>query len=406
MGIGISDFRRGHAGIAIAVALAATGSGGAMAGEPGEAKYIAPATYRFADGLELRGSGNVAYDYNDFSGDSYNGAPLADEDGFRRKEFGVTLGRKGVFEATVNYEFQADVWQDVSLRVETSALSGHDWGKLRIGQSKTPVGFEGVTSTRAGSFLEQSLATQAFFEGRRLGVDWALERPAYLVNAGYYFRSDLEGNNKGDTLAARYAWTPLKSETRVLHLGVAASVERPDGETDGRGVALAPSARWRARPEAGLTDVRLVDSGTLVNVDSIERLGLEGLWIQGPWSVQGEYLQQRTQRDGAGDYAGAGYYLFGSWLVTGESRRYSGGNVANPRPSGRYGALGLLARYSRLDLNDAGITGGHQSDWTLGVNWYFTDYFKLQANYVDVDARRAGLQADPDIFEPRAQFQF
>ncbi|QSX76294.1 porin [Lysobacter arenosi] len=405
MGIGISSFRRSHVRIAVAFALAAIGSG-ANAGEPVEAKYIAPATYRFSNGLELRASGNLAYDYNDFSGEAYDGAQLTDEDGFRRKEFGVTLAKKGVFEATVNYEFQADVWQDVSLRVETKALSGHDWGKLRIGQSKTPVGFEGVTATRAGSFLEQSLATQAIFEGRRLGVDWALERPSYLVNAGYYFRSDLEGNNKGDTLAARSAWTPLKSETQVLHLGAAASVEQPDGEVNGRGIALAPSVRWRARPEAGLTDLRLVDSGTLTNVDSIERVGLEGLWIQGPWSVQGEYLRQRTQRDGGSDYATDGYYLFGSWLVTGESRRYSGGNVANPRPSGRYGALELLARYSHLDLDDAGIAGGRQSDWTLGANWYFSDYFKLQANYVDVDARRAGLDADPDIFEVRAQLQF
>ena len=65
---------------------------------------------------------------------------------------------------------------------------------------------------------------------------------------------------------------PRKSAGDVLHLGIAGSRERPDSST----------ARMRARPEVGLTDVRLVDTGTLAGVDAIRRVGLEGLWIHGP----------------------------------------------------------------------------------------------------------------------------
>jgi len=366
-----------------------------------------PPKIAFADGTELSLGGNLQYDANAFSGDGYNGAALEDDDAWRRQELGVTLRRKGVYDLGVTYDFQAKSWNDVALRVETKALFGHDLGKLRIGQMKVPLGFEGNTATRAVSFLEASLPTQAFYENRRSGIDWAFERDRYLVNAGYFFESDLLGNNKGDTSAVRVAWTPRKAAGHVLHLGVAASREQPDSEVNGLGVTVHPSVRWRAKPEAALTAVRLVDSGTLARVDHIDRTGLEVLWIRGPWSVQGEYLHQSTSRDlGLPSYSADGAYVFCSWFVTGESRGYSGGNVANPKPKAAHGAVELLARYSRIDLDSDGIAGGRQSDWTLGANWYLTQYFKFQANYVKTDATRGAFSADPSVFELRAQLHF
>lgn len=390
----------------LALALAATHAPAHAA--DGTTKAAAwPPKVTFADGTELSLGGNLQYDANQFSGDGYNGAVLEDDDAWRRQELGFTLRRKGVYDLGVTYDFQAKSWNDVALRVETKALFGRDYGKVRIGQMKVPLGFEGNTATRAVSFLEASLPTQAFYENRRSGIDWAFERDRYLVNAGYFFESDLLGNNKGETAAVRLAWTPRKAAGDVLHLGFAASQERPDSEVNGLGVTVYPSVRWRAKPEAALTAVRLVDSGTLTRVDRIERTGLEALWIHGPWSVQGEYLHQETTRDlGLPSYSADGAYVFGSWFATGESRGYSGGNVANPKPKGRYGAVELLARYGRIDLDSDGIAGGRQSDWTLGANWYLTQYFKFQANYVKTDATRGAFSADPSVFELRAQLQF
>lgn len=366
-----------------------------------------PPKITFADGTELSLGGNIQYDLNRFSGDGYNGAALEDDDAWRRQELGFTLRRKGVYDLGVTYDFQAKSWNDVALRLETKALFGRDLGKVRIGQMKVPLGFEGNTATRATSFLEGSLPTQAFYENRRSGLDWAFERDRYLVNAGYFFESDLLGNNKGDTRALRAAWTPRKAAGDVLHLGIAASREQPDSEVNGLGVTVHPSVRWRAKPEAALTAVRLVDSGTLTRVDHIDRTGLELLWIRGPWSVQGEYLHQSTSRDlGLPSYSADGAYVFGSWFITGESRGYSGGNVANPKPKAAHGAVELLARYSRIDLDSDGIAGGRQSDWTLGANWYLTPYLKFQANYVKTDATRGAFSADPSVFEVRAQLHF
>lgn len=363
----------------------------------------------FANGTELAATGNYAYDVNRFDGEGYGTAATAleDDQDFRRKEFGVSLKRKGVYDFAASYDFHSDTWMDVALRVETRALLGRDAGKLRLGQFKLPVGFEGHTSTRSGSFLENALPTQAFYESRRVGAEWSFERPMYLWNLGYFFGNDLQGNNPGTTLAGRIAWTPRKQSGHVLHLGLSASEERPHGEVNGRGETVLPSVRWRARPEAALTDARLVDSGTLDRVDGIRRAGVEALWVEGPWSLQGEYLRQHTTRDaGLPDYSADGWYIAGSWLLTGESRSYGGGNVSNPLPAHAYGAWELLLRHSRIDLDNDGIRGGRQNDWTLGVNAYLNRYFRVQANFTRVDATRAGRHADPRVLQLRAQFYF
>ena len=351
---------------------------------------------------QLTATGNFAYDFNRVNGDS---SRIEDADGWRRREFGLSLARKGVYDVVGAFDFEARTWLDAWVRVESEALTGRDIGRFRLGQSKLPLGFEGNTGSRHSLFVESALPSQAFYPGRRIGFDWSLDRPTHLLSAGYY-RGDLQGDNRGKVLAARAVWTPSKAAGDVLHLGLAATREHPDGETDGRGVVIAPGARWRARPEAGLTDTRLVDSGRLVDVDRVERVGLEAVWIRGPGSLQAVQMAQTTTRRAAPDYSADGGYVAGSWMLTGESRGYSGGNVSNPVPDGRAGALELTARRSWIDLDDAGIEGGRQRNWTLGANWYFDRHVKLQANYVRADARRAGARIRENMLLLRTQVHF
>ncbi len=368
-----------------------------------------PTHYVFADGTDLGLTAAYRYDSNAFSADAPPGGAHRFEDAAtsRRKELGITHRKKGVYDFIIAREFQGKTWLDVYLRLQSKALLGKDFGAFRIGYSKTPVGFEGVTGTRADSFLELSLPVQALYEGRRTGIDWALERPAYVANIGYYFGQDLQGDNDGTTLAARLAWTPIKTDGHVLHLGVSASRENPDSTVNGLGKTSQPSARVRSTPEAGLMTVRLVDTGALTNVDHIDRHGLEGVWIAGPWSLQGEYLDERISRfGGKPDVDTHGFYGFGSWVVTGESRPYANGNVGNLKPRSKAGAVELLLRYSELDLDSGTIHGGKEHDWTIGANWYLTEHFKFQGNYVRAWADRSGLQLSPKIFELRAQLMF
>ncbi|WP_394003165.1 OprO/OprP family phosphate-selective porin [Luteimonas sp. WGS1318] len=362
-----------------------------------------PTKTKLADGTELALTGNFAWDTVDFSGDPR----LVDADGMRRREFGATIKKAGVWDAMVYFDFESKAWLDVFVRVDSTHFFDRDLGKLRVGYMKVPVGLEGVTSSRAGTFMELAAPIQAIYQGRRTGVEWTLEQDRALFQLGGYGGQDLQGDNPGQTYAARAAWTPRKAAGDVLHLGIAASRENPQGWTDGRGVQFAPTARLRTRPGSGLTDVRLIDSGSLAPVGHIRRTGLEGIWIKGPVSLQSELLRADIARDdGRADYRADGGYLSASWLLTGESRPYSAGNVANPKPAHGYGAVELAARYSTLDLDDGPVGGGRQHDWTFGANWYLTSHFKLQANYVRVNATRNGVTTRPDAVELRAQVHF
>ncbi len=365
-----------------------------------------------ADGTDFGLAVLYQYDVNAFSNDA---GKFENANTNRRIQIGLYLRRPGVYDSVVQYDFQSNQWADAFVRLRSKGVVGTDLGNFRLGYSKTPVGFEGATSSSATTFLETALPTQAIWEGRRAGVDWSFVRTHFVLNIGdYFWRKDFDGQNPGQTWAMRAAWVPLNKEGAVLHLGVSASRESLDWADEG---AVPPQARFRARPEAGLTPVRLVDSGTLAYSKRVDREGVEALWIGGSWSMQAEYLHANVVRyNGRPDYNARGFYVFGTWTVTGEARQYNDGNVGDRRynsrnqqdinSEGQWGALELALRYSQLDLNDGAVTGGKEHDWTLGANWYLGRRLKLQANYVWAFSDRGNLQVNPRIVEMRAQVSF
>jgi phosphate-selective porin OprO and OprP len=388
--------------------LALAGSGVAMAADDAPRNQYDwrtnwPTHYVFADGTDLGLSVKYQYDVDRFSNDQ---GTYEDAQTNRRKEFGFFVRKKGVYDATAVFDFQAKTWLDVFFRLQSKAVFGDDVGAFRVGFMKTPVGFEGNTSTGTTSFLETSLPMQAVYANRRIGADWALTRKAYLVQLGYYKGGNLQGDLDGRMVAGRAAWTPMNAPGNVLHLGGSLSRENPKGTRDGRGRYNPPQARLRALPEAGLITQRLIDSGALSPASHIDRRGVEGLWIKGPWSVQGEYLDAKVKLLNKPAFKAHGWYTFGSWVLTGESRPYNGGNVSDVVPKGPWGAVEVLVRYSTLDLDEGTTRGGNEHDWTFAANWYLTKYLKLQANYVRAFSDRRDLRIDPHIFEVRAQLMF
>lgn len=359
-----------------------------------------PTHYQFSDGTDLGLVLRYQYDVNNFSNDDDK---FVNSHTNRRKYLGFYVKKPGVYDATVYYDFQSKQWQDVFFRLQSQAVFGDDFGAVRFGQSKTPVSFEGNTTSTQTTFIELALPSQAIYENRRIGLDWAILRTHWLASLGYY-GENLEGKNPGHTVAGRAAWIPVHQENEVLHLGIAASQERPYGIVNALGEQEPATTSFKTPPEAGLTTVTLISSGTLTDVDHINRLGFEEVWIDGPWSVQSEYLHAQTTFDDAKpNYDIGGYYAYASWVLTGESRQYHDGNVTNVIPSHPWGAFEFALRYSDLDLNDGRVLGGKEHDWTAGANWYLGTHLRLQANYIRAFSDRKGLIVNPHVVELRAE---
>lgn len=378
-------------------------------------------------GYEFGFKGLYQYDLNSFSGDTthpLSGADLfPDANAWRRKEFNFYGKTPWGLDFQIGYDFTfangtSAGWIDNFVRYTSESA-----GAFRVGQFKTPVGWDEYgTSSSATTFMERALPVQAAAAGRRIGADWTYTGIRNVVlQAAYFEGGDLNGDNDGHGPAARIAWAPFNRQPgggsreigNVLHLGLAMSREDREGTTDGRGVYTPPSARFRARPEANLRGTRLVDTGGLAEPGTIERLGLEAAWIRGPLLVQAEYLTFGASPAGKPDFDGDGYYVAGSYVLTGESRPYKAGSIGNVRPVRDIGAFEVALRYSEVDLNDGPVRGGKQQDWTVGANWYLGQHFKLQANYVWANSEKFyggdinGLvDIDPRIFEVRAQIHF
>lgn len=345
--------------------------------------------------------GLFQYDLNDFRSntvDPSSGNPLFDDaHTWRRKELDFYAKMSNGLEIDVGYDWRAS-WTDNYLK-----YSSNKAGDFRLGQFKTQVGWDSTEDANAAAFLEPSLPGAAAFEGRRLGFDWSYDKiKNWLLSAAYYDHGDLDGQNQGHGYSGRVVYTPVHSKTNVLHLGVAASREYPQDRT----------AQFSSTPEAGLTKTALVDTDTLPDTRSIERAGLEAGWMNGPLYGQGEYLRFTANRSaGLPRFTGDGFYVFGAWMLTGESRGYKDSYFVNTKPAHAYGAIELALRYSELNLNDGGVSGGRQHDWTVGLNWYLGEHLKLQANYVwahanDSPANLYVAPVDPRVFELRAQVYF
>lgn len=329
---------------------------------------------------------------------------LVDDNNMRRSEF-VVKGKGPTYDWTIGYDFSTQggrgKWLDVNYRKRLTA----DYG-IRIGQYKQPNSLEELTSTRNNDFISKAVTTNAFGIARRVGVE-AQTGGADWTLTGSIFGRELTANlNAGAGYGVRATWAPMMAERNTLHLGVSAI--RHDTRND--------LYRNRQRPNADLSNLRLIDTGDLRDADNVTTLGLEAAWIGGPVKVVGEYMTSEIARDFAEDFTGDSWYVSGVWNVTGELFTYRQGIYNTPLPGdpGYKGMYQLGLRYDTIDLDEGMVNGGTQDSWTAGVNWYWRQNLKVMLNYVMIDADRdvrlSGVASpirmsnDPNILEVRVQF--
>jgi phosphate-selective porin OprO and OprP len=281
---------------------------------------------------------------------------------------------------------------------------------ITVGNFKEPFSLEELTSSKYITFMERGLPN-AFAPSRNLGVaansyGKVLDDGNWTAALGWFGQgitaNNKNGQNEGNAVVGRVTFAPWASKTKVLHFGGAAEYRTYDQEL----------IRIRERPEAHTANNRLVDTGKF-RADSSMKWNVELAGVYGPFSVQGEFMQDRIDlTDYAEDVTMSGWYGYASWFITGESRKYSNksGTFGRVKPKGivgkgGWGAWEVAARYSNLDLNDGPITGYSENNATIGLNWYATPTIRFMANYVFAWSNNPGL-TDPNIAQLRGQIDF
>jgi phosphate-selective porin OprO/OprP len=175
----------------------------------------------------------------------------------------------------------------------------------------------------------------------------------------------------------------------------------------------------RTRPESRLTDDRLVDTGEFFT-DGGDLINPEFAFVSGPLSFQGEYFHVFADADALDDPDFWGFYLYGSYFITGEHRNYNklSGTFSSMEPKHNFrprqrewGAWELASRISYINLNSAKIKGGEEFNFTAGLNWYFSKKTCLMVNYINarVNDRETPPRVDSgrtNIVQTRFQIEF
>jgi phosphate-selective porin OprO/OprP len=366
------------------------------------------------DKVHLTIGGKINYDFGTIDSDDELQAAFPDFEGLYSDFRRLRVSFLGDWTNVLEFKLEIDIADLGDIKDNwVRFLHGRYLPYFTFGHFKEPFSLDALTGGNYTTFMEWSLPTRAFAPFRNIGAaaSGTMKEKRMTWAAGFFFNTgsfsdvgsgrDRISEANGVNLTARLTGLPhYEDDGRSLtHLGASFSLGvRNDDEDD-------PSSDFRTRPEVRLTDDRLVETGSLLN-SGRNLVSLEAAWKNGPLSLQGEYFHSFI--DAAEKLDFNGWYVFGSWIVTGESRRYSpsGGIFGGIRPKREFslkkqqwGGLELALRLSRVDLNDRSVQGGIERNITVGLNWYLTSKHRFMVNYINA---RVKDRADPLIDDSRA----
>ncbi len=289
--------------------------------------------------------------------------------------------------------------------------TGLSFGPVIGGNRKEPFSLEALVSARYTTMMEKALPVQAMAPGRNVGITigalWNRRTTFTFGLFGQGFEEDgLRAS--GIALTGRATHVFIDEPRHQFHVGLSGSY-RHVGSTD--------AIRFRSRPEVGITDNYMVDTGDLDAVD-VPRAGFEIAYINGPLSLQSELIASWVTRGSGRDTLSFhGWYAQAAWFLTGESRPFDRGSARFGRidpflsvDRGGKGAWEVALRMSRVDLSDSDVIGGQETNLTAGLTWYLSSTMRAMVNYVNVlEMDRPGSIFDGNtmsLFQARFQIEF
>lgn len=336
------------------------------------------------------------------------------------------LGLEGRLFDDFDYNFTIELSGEDGARVNQGWVqySGFHPLHVRVGVFGPSDELEGVTPKTALGMLEAAavsdtvrpllggdgrFSAQVFGFGERWFASAAITS-ATVASAGDFYDDQLG-------VVGRVVGRPLMWHGGFVHLGGHLGYTLQPADNAGPDGAV-PTIQFRARPEVRLDNSRLIGTGPIPAEHAYET-GLELGLQQHNLSLQGEYIRFGIDRPAGPlpDPHFSGWYVAGSWVLTGETRRYNRGNASIAEPAvahpfdpanGAWGAWELAAKYSVVDLNynagapgtptpAGGVRGGEQRSVGGSVNWYLNPSVRLMLGLQDVRVSR--LSPSPITFQ-------
>jgi phosphate-selective porin OprO/OprP len=286
-------------------------------------------------------------------------------------------------------------------------------GTFKIGQMKAPFSLDRLASSMDTTFMERAAPVDAFAPGYLAGLSIQNHDLDGRVTGALGWFSDGTGDDTGDVsgslsrLVGRVTWRQYDDASpalpRMVHLGLGAS----------HVFSSSGSIRYRSRPESHLAP-HLVDTGE-IDAKMAGLVGLEAAVIHGPLSVQGEGIVALVDPHGGDPLMLWGFYLAGSWFLTGESRPYDRRmgvfSAVVPREpfsirDGRPGAWECAVRWSSVDLDDGQARGGRMGILSTGLNWYLDRHWRVSVEYLFTHVDGPAGEGSLHTVQSRVQVRF
>ncbi|PIB94140.1 OprO/OprP family phosphate-selective porin [Caulobacter sp. FWC2] len=308
--------------------------------------------------------------------------------------------------------------------------------KVRVGAFAPNLGLEDAASTNGSLFAERpsgsELARGLAGADKRIALQGQILRERWLLSGAITGAKAGDGQTFDEQLGylGRFAFVPLKGYDWLVHVGANASKVVTPAQT---AVGGAYPVTVSDRPELRVDGTQLITTGAIDSTGA-RHYGFEAAAQKKNFLIQGEYfdiaIDRRSPAAGVSDPKFKAWYVEGSWVLTGEARRYNVNNFAFDAPSiehpfdlkkRQWGAWELAARYSVADLNHHEqatlaadrVRGGEQKITTVGVNWFPNPVTKFSLSYYDVSIDRldpAGglvpLSQDYQVVNLRSQYAF
>ncbi len=461
----VQDLKRSAAAQAVPAAAPAAAAPVTTANDPALVTFAnGTPTLKSADGqftAQFHALGQFDTDYYMQGGNASKlpaayGPDLASGSNFRRAYIGVAGTAYGDWSYNANFDFGGSSGTETQGRVQSlfAQYDGVPNWHFRVGAFPPPANFEDSTSAYDTIFLERNSPSDT---QRNIAGGDGRDAATILYTGPTVFAAasvtggkvaDAAVNEEQKALLGRAAW--LVESDADSHLAIGANgtyvISPPQATINGLptlantpGGTAFSSLTLKDPPEltADSNGTNLVTTGALP-ASHLTQWGLEAAGNFQNFYGQGGYYSYQVERTpqaykaftsatksatqivdpSNNDFSG--WYLQGTWTLTGESRNYNPntGAFTPPRPTtpfslanGTIGAVELAARYSDLDLNDnvsdsskvitgwTGATnrtytyyntvrGGDQRAWTIGLNWFPIYNVRVALDYDRINVGR------------------